>query len=1076
MSDGSLIPFHNNTIQANATLNWFQEYKSRLTMQSLLADCFEGQIITCIVVIIFVAVFLLREWIVQNIPMEAPMMEDDDELILDHQPQPIPDIPQQQPQHDERFDSLFDVRWNADDNEPHWHEERPPPSPVASNTRYDEAEGSSSNPDKTENDNRRMRATSLPPSFSRTSSYHEPMNSEHTEFRRSASMEPSSSSSSYDNEPMNSTFIVQQNFTYLGQPPHAPRMRHAEAPIAIQPIQEEIEQEIAPLPQPLPQLQPVENNNNDNEDEEEDNIEEFEGVLEAIGMQGSLWSLLQNCALMGLLIALSLGAAVWMPYLIGMLFIMTETWEVVRVPLKMVRLLTDPLIDFIFWVSTDYIGPYILQVYNDHIQPVVQDLTSSFLYKHVSTSLGSLFDLVAAPTSNTSMPITQNMQPSFMDAFVKFINETEPMVESALRRYQALAIRQTAVDRFACIAVGYIIVTIVSCWYLTRSAQHRVATAALGRTAQEAIRHQGIIFKVGMFITIELVLFPIVCGYLLDFSTLPLFESTAVAIHWEFMLSHPVSSIFVHWFLGTGFMFIFAVLATICREVLRPGVMWFIRDPNNPQFHPIREIIERPVLFQLRKIGASALIYLAVILVGVGGVLQALKWMTGQAVLPLRWNFSNPISVVPLDIIVLQTGIPAIVKYFEPKQVLKQLFVKWIKLICHQLRLSSFMFGRRRADEEGALVYHNWIAWLKHTKPACYPPDGEIDNIISNDVSYIWEGRLLRVPRHDSVPIIERRRMLVPVDPITLLPLDETERHLGHPAASAPGGEEANTMIVYSPPHFKQRIFAFMGLTWLSISIFCCIMIVGPTLLGRALFGSILGNEIIVHDIYSFLLGGSVFLFVGVICHQLQSTIKDIMYQLTWQTTLTTFWHHAKQWSSWIFRWLFFVVSFGIILPNALGVLIELYFVLPLKQISQDDYSIEVLSIWSNGFALMTLLCGIVLNIPNANRRQFVDDIFRGGIHNMNIRLCLVRMIGPFLLFTAVAVGFPFITAYINMKIIARINPELRIKLVQIAYPIALVGFGGYYLTRTVSRVSARLAQNIREDNYLVGRTLHNLE
>jgi hypothetical protein len=36
-----------------------------------LLDCFEGQIITCVVVVVFVAAFLLREWIVQNTPAEG---------------------------------------------------------------------------------------------------------------------------------------------------------------------------------------------------------------------------------------------------------------------------------------------------------------------------------------------------------------------------------------------------------------------------------------------------------------------------------------------------------------------------------------------------------------------------------------------------------------------------------------------------------------------------------------------------------------------------------------------------------------------------------------------------------------------------------------------------------------------------------------------------------------------------------------------------------------------------------------------------------------------------------------------
>lgn len=51
-----------------------------------LLDCFEGQIITCVVVVVFVAAFLLREWIVQNTPAEV-----------------VPGLEQEDPQPDDRF-------------------------------------------------------------------------------------------------------------------------------------------------------------------------------------------------------------------------------------------------------------------------------------------------------------------------------------------------------------------------------------------------------------------------------------------------------------------------------------------------------------------------------------------------------------------------------------------------------------------------------------------------------------------------------------------------------------------------------------------------------------------------------------------------------------------------------------------------------------------------------------------------------------------------------------------------------------------------------------------------------------
>lgn len=633
--------------------------------RSFLSDCFEGQIITCIVVVIFVAVFLLREWIVQNIPLDVPPIEEEEEQ---QQQQQLPQEPvfhpmleqQQQPrQPNPRFDSLFDIRWDDDER---------PPSPVAmqqEETWYEEESVFMDNNDKP------TRSASMPPTFSSSSSssFHfdgdedafQTFNlrvGEQSDYRRSASMEPFIDTSTIHYPAPSLHHRPEQQeppIIHRGHPPHAPRMRHAEAPIPIRPIQEEEEEELVIAPVALEQVVLDGRNDNENDggggEEEEENVEEFEGVLEAIGMNGSIWSLMQNSALMGLLIALSLGAAVWIPYLIGMSFIITETLDFIRVPLKLTRLITDPLIDFLFMVCTDYIWPVCMDQYQHYLQPL---MTSSTVFDKVAIAFRTVFeytkehDLLFADSSHTTLSDTisaategttaDTMIDHGIQYMTKLINDTEPYLEHAFRRYQQLATGQTAMDRFACIAIGYMVIISVSAWYLSR-ATRTMSTAAFGRTAQEALRHQGIIFKVGMFITIELILFPIVCGFLLDLSTMPLFKQASFGGRLGYLTSHPVPSVFLHWFLGTGFMFLFAVLVTICRDIVRPGVMWFIRDPNDPQFHPIREIIERPILFQFKKIGASALIYLTVILVGVGGLVHVIHSLIPD-ILPLRWSLS----------------------------------------------------------------------------------------------------------------------------------------------------------------------------------------------------------------------------------------------------------------------------------------------------------------------------------------------------------------------------------------------------------------------------------------------------
>ena len=47
---------------------------------------------------------------------------------------------------------------------------------------------------------------------------------------------------------------------------------------------------------------------------------------------------------------------------------------------------------------------------------------------------------------------------------------------------------------------------------------------------------------------------------------------------------------FIHWLVGMIYVFYFASFILLLREVLRPGVLWFLRNLNDPDFHPIQEV------------------------------------------------------------------------------------------------------------------------------------------------------------------------------------------------------------------------------------------------------------------------------------------------------------------------------------------------------------------------------------------------------------------------------------------------------------------------------------------------------
>lgn len=137
-------------------------------------------------------------------------------------------------------------------------------------------------------------------------------------------------------------------------------------------------------------------------------------------------------------------------------------------------------------------------------------------------------------------------------------------------------------DRVVAIIVGYCLATFAGLVYL------RVSTVFSGVYHQQrvngavadALRQAGGVMKVVLIIGIEMIVFPLYCGILLDIALLPLFETATVMSRLSFTKESPLTSLFVHWFVGTCYMFHFALFVSMCRKILRRGVLckstfWF---------------------------------------------------------------------------------------------------------------------------------------------------------------------------------------------------------------------------------------------------------------------------------------------------------------------------------------------------------------------------------------------------------------------------------------------------------------------------------------------------------------------
>lgn len=98
--------------------------------------------------------------------------------------------------------------------------------------------------------------------------------------------------------------------------------------------------------------------------------------------------------------------------------------------------------------------------------------------------------------------------------------------------------------------------------------------------------------------------------------------------------------------MGTIFMFQFATYISVIRGTLRKGVFWFIRDPEDPRFQPLNEIMERPFFVHLKRLAFGVFVYTVIMTISVGAYVRLFfvcqKFFGREEgplkLLPLRWD------------------------------------------------------------------------------------------------------------------------------------------------------------------------------------------------------------------------------------------------------------------------------------------------------------------------------------------------------------------------------------------------------------------------------------------------------
>ncbi|CAI5437615.1 unnamed protein product [Caenorhabditis angaria] len=237
-----------------------------------------------------------------------------------------------------------------------------------------------------------------------------------------------------------------------------------------------------------------------------------------------------------------------------------------------------------------------------------------------------------------------------------------------------------------------------------------------------------LIIKVFLLVLMEIGFFPVMCGCWMDICTLPLFSATLSQRIATFS-SSPFMSIFLHWMIGMVYVFYSASFVILLREILRPGVLWFMRNLNDPDFNPIQEMIDLPFTRHLRRLVVSTTLFFTTILLIFYIPLNIIQKIL-PSVLPYNVSMSadTPLSELSLELLILQVVMPAILEHAHTRTFVKVIVKYWCKTIGRLLDLDRYLLSEvqnelnndRPAAGGGLAAEHQALLLLR--EPQAYEP------------------------------------------------------------------------------------------------------------------------------------------------------------------------------------------------------------------------------------------------------------------------------------------------------------------------------------------------------------------
>ncbi|MBA0712012.1 hypothetical protein Golax_011137 [Gossypium laxum] len=743
---------------------------------------------------------------------------------------------------------------------------------------------------------------------------------------------------------------------------------------------------------------------------------------ELVGMQGPVFHLVENAFTVLASNMIFLGVVIFVPFSIGRIILYYVSW--------LFSSASGPVLSVVMPLTDTALS--LANITLKNALTAVTNLTSegqeNGMRGQVAEMLKANSTAIAEVSSNTSAPFSADL-------------------------LKGVTIGASRLSDVTTLAIGYMFIFSLVFFYLgivtliryTRGEPlsmgrfYGIASIAetipsLFRQFLAAMRHLMTMIKVAFLLVIELGVFPLMCGWWLDVCTIRMFGKS-MSQRVQFFSVSPLASSLIHWVVGIVYMLQISIFVSLLRGVLRNGVLYFLRDPADPNYNPFRDLIDDPVHKHARRVLLSVAVYGSLIVMLVFLPVKLAMRMV-PSIFPLDISVSDPFTEIPADMLLFQICIPFAVEHFKLRATIKSLLRYWFTAVGWALGLTDFLLPR---PEE----------------------NGGQDNV------NVEPGQ------QDRLQVVQLGGQEQPM--VAFAADDDPNRGLmasGNSSVAEEFDEDEQTdSDRYS---FVLRIVLLLVIAWMTLLIFNSALIVVPISLGRALFNAIpllpITHGIKCNDLYAFVIGSY---FIWTAMAGARYTIEHIRTKRA-AVLLSQIW----KWSAIVIKSSVLLSIWIFVIPVLIGLLFELLVIVPMRVPVDESPVFLLYQDWALGLIFLKIWTRLVMldhmmPLVDESWRIKFERVREDGFSRLQGLWVLREIVFPIIMKLLTALCLPYVLA-------RGVFPVLGYPLVvnSAVYRFAWLGCLGFSLLCFCAKRFhvwfTNLHNSIRDDRYLIGRRLHN--